>query len=676
MPRRPAPEEAEPETARPARAGLERLASTRKADPDPRAFFRVVEEVSKSENHVDLRVHWGPQKFDLMRCPAVCERCAALGAAAAGLFPREWVVYLGRVAAGAECPQLVPRATGQPLARKAAPVARKTKSGGAAPRPLFGAATPAAARMALAALVLVERDFEPMGHQASLAAELEAAPGSRKLVAWAMGSGKTAGTVYALRGHARVTVVCDTTLLDAWVDAFAGKMGIRPLHPAWDVRIRGYQRVEKDLWDDAHALRGRALAVDEAQHYKQFHGKQSGGMVSVIEASEGAAALLLLSGTALLNTGLDCLYLLRLLAPDADVTAAFAEVAAQVPGPEVGTVTAAASRALGRDAAAAVTAALRGAVHFFSPRVFQPDAYRRHYPLLREEPPIRVVMTWPQALVTFWSHSNGDMRRAEASSSVTVGGEVFSAKRAAVVEELTRRAGPGVRQVVYSALRESSLKPLQDELGLLHPTWTVELLDGRVPVPAREAIMQRYRKGRVDVLLICRVGSVGLDLPGTAVIALVDPQHNRPTESQVFARAVRFTEKAPAPAEVAALRFEAVFPGPQDPGPRGRERDAIRRWLGERKPLQLTEFGARGGAATGVDDVVRWVRARVAEQPESIDSKTNRLNAIKLVEVEALTASVHAASAYREVPATGPSKQAKVVRLSAEQARKYFMPSK
>ncbi len=95
---------------------------------------------------------------------------------------------------------------------------------------------------------------------------------------------------------------------------------------------------------------------------------------------------------------------------------------------------------------------------------------------------------------------------------------------AMVGEEL--KAGHGAF-IVYPLVEESQQKELLDATGMasylqesVFPDHNVGLLHGRMKTQEKEDVMNRFRQGKIDVLVCTTVIEVGIDVPGATVIVI------------------------------------------------------------------------------------------------------------------------------------------------------------
>lgn len=524
------------------------------------------------------------------------------------------------------------------------------------------------------------------------------------LMMWDMGSGKTAGAAYALRDAPFVSVICEKTLVDYWVNAFT-QMGIRPQVEVWTIAVRAYQRAQ----DKIKYYRGSALVVDEIQHFKNFYHTTGADMVAEItKAGKRKTPLLCLSGTPLLNNAFDILYLLAVFAPKEQLTRHIWDVVDTKKQPHDG---AAMSEIVknwhgGEEAVVAEFGkALQCHVHFYSPRVFTPRSYKKHYPELIEKPVRFIPLTWEQVLCYFYyndgahvnlnkisvssgSSKGGVMRQLGVTSSAELENKYFSSKTDAIVAAIARK-GPDVSEseknnqksssptpknekaakkrkkyVVYSGLKERTLKPVQNLLRKKHPELRVALLDGNVTEDgARQKMLDDYIHGKIDVLLICRVGAVGLDLQGTSEIHLMESQLNTATENQIFARAIRYSPKQPQPPQVEAVRYIGTFPDATAHVSTATKKN-LTNWLRSMPKVIRDDLG------NDWQGVIKWLKAKLKENAKkgTADEKQYEINQAKQTELRPLIEVLRSVSLLQP-----PSKKPRMTNKKPSTTKKICM---
>ena len=113
-------------------------------------------------------------------------------------------------------------------------------------------------------------------------------------------------------------------------------------------------------------------------------------------------------------------------------------------------------------------------------------------------------------IVTHWA----DGPLMEQAAWATVRDEVAAGRQAYVVCPLieeSEKLEVASAQETFDRLAAGELKGLR--LGLLH---------GRLPSSEKEAVMERFRQGRLDVLVATTVIEVGVDVPNATVMVILD----------------------------------------------------------------------------------------------------------------------------------------------------------
>jgi ATP-dependent DNA helicase RecG len=89
-------------------------------------------------------------------------------------------------------------------------------------------------------------------------------------------------------------------------------------------------------------------------------------------------------------------------------------------------------------------------------------------------------------------------------------------------------AGGAQVYIVYPIIEESeklNLKPLSrgfERLKKRFPGRRIAMLHGRLPNDEKEATMERFRRGEIDVLVSTTVIEVGIDVPNASIMLIVD----------------------------------------------------------------------------------------------------------------------------------------------------------
>ena len=94
----------------------------------------------------------------------------------------------------------------------------------------------------------------------------------------------------------------------------------------------------------------------------------------------------------------------------------------------------------------------------------------------------------------------------------------------------------------------------------------VHIICGDTEVNDRSTIIEQFNSGKVDVLMLCRVGGEGVDLNGASALHVFEPQLNQAETEQAVGRAVRFHQTVPSLEHARTVRiFEHVGTLPRCP---------------------------------------------------------------------------------------------------------------
>jgi len=361
---------------------------------------------------------------------------------------------------------------------------------------------------------VLTKKLTPRKHQVGL---MNAWKGKRfMLVYWTMGSGKTHGALFcALSGELPVFIVCSKTLISQWEDsleqhAICGKAS---------VVICSYEFFDTlEKKDVSRAL----VVVDEAHNFKNMTSHKA----HAFNLLKQARRLMLLSGTPLSFSVADFNFLLELAgAPK--------------------------SFFIGDSMSEAKKKKL---VSFFKNRVSyhapSQKNVRDYYPETKEMKCVHAV-NYEQILHYFLQCSGQHVKVKGKKVNVNGKGGVFvrlsalngcsnyfngsfiSSKLKAVEANVRKLPGP---HVIYSRFKRDLLEPLAGSLQILH---SVGLLTGDTEASKRGRLIKDFNEGKLDVLVICKVGGEGLDLTNCATFHLLEPQMSTSAENQIVARVVR-----------------------------------------------------------------------------------------------------------------------------------------
>jgi hypothetical protein len=440
----------------------------------------------------------------------------------------------------------------------------------------------------LVADLRVRRPFKPLPQQVAYATQFNSTkwpilpPGI--LLGFALGSGKTHAALHLAetRGETRLNVVCAVSLIGQWQESIESHTPASTASPVVEYRLYGYARFAALVHDDPRLVGGSMVVVDESHTLKNM----STTMLPSIVALERSSCCQFLTGTPVRNDVRDFDLVLRLLGMSSLVPS-FIEGEAgygdgvwrdSSGGPPPDPY---ASPALRRK----LLESIQGRVALYNPRFCEPRLqFLQHYPQTVESVTYH-DLTWEQTLELFLygdgvsikiNHgrrvsigaSGGTLRRLSILNAVGSEPHLYSSKADALIEGIEKVGR--FPQVVYSRFKANLLKPLADRIAK-HFGASTRLLTGDTPSKERQPLLDAYNRGEVSVLLICSVGSEGLDLTApTAAMHLLEPQRNIPEEAQIFGRVVRFTPVVrdwENDAPIAIVRYVCRFPreSPTDP---------------------------------------------------------------------------------------------------------------
>lgn len=93
------------------------------------------------------------------------------------------------------------------------------------------------------------------------------------------------------------------------------------------------------------------------------------------------------------------------------------------------------------------------------------------------------------------------------------------------------------------------------ELAKLYNT-TIDKITGEVAPDKRQCIVDKFNNNEIDILVISKAGSEGLDLKGVSTVIVLDPPWNYSSLEQIVGRAIRYKSHEHLPKEE---RFVDVY---------------------------------------------------------------------------------------------------------------------
>lgn len=486
----------------------------------------------------------------------------------------------------------------------------------------------------------VRKPFKPLPQQAAYADQFSAErwptlpPGI--LLGFALGSGKTHATLHLAesRGATLLSVVCAVSLIGQWQESIETHAPSSSDAPVVEYRIYGYDRFAALVHTNPRLVAGSMVAVDESHTLKNM----TDTMLPSIEALQLSSCCQFLTGTPIRNDVRDFDLVLRLLGlgdaiPNVvDGEAGYGDRTWAVSrGPNAIPPDPYEPRPLRRY----LLERLKGRVALYNPRYCEPRVqFMQHYPQTVESVTYH-ELTWEQVLELFLYGDgvsikiNGDrrvnigaaggfLRRLSILNAVGVEPYIFSSKADALINGIEKVAR--FPQVVYSRFKANLLKPLSDRISK-HFGVTTRILTGDTPAKERQPLLDAYNRGEISVLLICSVGSEGLDLTApTTAMHLLEPQHNIPEEQQIFGRVVRFSTQVrdwEHDIPIAIIRYVCRFPREE---PRSKKTLAYLAEVVNDHPAVVQGFtGARPGRdqdarAVKPREIITFLKRRIREE--------------------------------------------------------------
>tara|TARA_Y100000389_G_scaffold148109_2_gene147158 strand:- start:3870 stop:5636 length:1767 start_codon:yes stop_codon:yes gene_type:complete len=120
------------------------------------------------------------------------------------------------------------------------------------------------------------------------------------------------------------------------------------------------------------------------------------------------------------------------------------------------------------------------------------------------------------------------------------------------------------KTLIYSSFRDFGSDHIAKRLGEANIKYAI--IDGSKSIKSRKEAVENYNSPQSDlnVLLITKAGSEGLDLKGTRQVILYDPVWNDAVETQIIGRAVRRgSHKALAPEDRDVKVYKLLLSGPE-----------------------------------------------------------------------------------------------------------------
>lgn len=338
---------------------------------------------------------------------------------------------------------------------------------------------------------------------------------------WALGSGKTLAALWycTLFRFQRVLIVCSKTMVAQWLET------VRYANcctPGSLVVILTYDKLEMLSEGLEEFPEFDVAIVDECHYYKNLNVAKSWSF-AVLERH--IPHVVLLSGTPLRHSVAELEMYARLFGVAGSSTLAWSERITGGPNLFAGRVS-------------YYNAADQTAVDWFYPEL---QTHVVDCPLTAPHNLVYLCksgsnhrLTVGTVLLPTWGRGDELSRNKllnHCEDLVEGAYTPLSAKLRTLLVNVRQCSAPQVVFSMYKHFHPQLLTELTD--------FRVRVLTGNEPPATREAVRKEFLEGSVDVLLLCRVGSDGLDLYSAHTLHLLEPQHNDAETRQVVGRVLR-----------------------------------------------------------------------------------------------------------------------------------------
>ena len=372
------------------------------------------------------------------------------------------------------------------------------------------------------------------------------------LLYWEMGSGKTIGILSALllldNIPPKITIVCSVSMIDYWVNNL---MDFDTRDQTFDVEIMGYNFFENKFLEDLddepikREMAKRIFIIDEAHHYRNI----TTNMERAINKYSFAKKLYLLTGTPLVNS-----------ADELKMWASFLKIETQPPS--------------GNSVIQWCKSNLKGKVMYFNPVMNKSMKENESYPDV-EQKTEQVPMTWMQTLMYFLSEGTAkfagvhvisskknmglSLHKQVANGFKDSSGKFISPKNNFLVKANQDNEKYPLPHVIFSGNLETGVEDIYEKLKKYDPT--ISIITGNTEADRRQEIVEEYNKGKINNLLLSRVGNEGINLLGTGTMFITTRHENEESANQTKARVVRYESHSNSELKkVKIIDLLSVFP--------------------------------------------------------------------------------------------------------------------
>lgn len=425
------------------------------------------------------------------------------------------------------------------------------------------------------------------------------------LLYWEMGSGKTLGILSALllldKIPPKITIVCSVSMIDYWVNNL---MDFDTRNQTFDVEVMGYNYFENKFLEDLEdedikrEMSKRVFIIDEAHHYRNI----TTNMERAIHKYSYADKLYLLTGTPLVNS-----------TDELRMWASFLKIDTQPSG--------------NNNLVQWCKSNLKGKVMYFNPVMNKSMKDNESYPDV-EQKTEEIPMTWMQTLMYFLSEGTVKFAGVHVTSAkknmglslhkqVANGykdgaGKFVSPKNNFLTKANQDNAKYPLPHVIFSGNLETGVEDIYGKLMKDDPT--IAIITGNTDAEKRQEIVDEYNKGKINNLLLSRVGNEGINLLGTGTLFITTRHENEESANQTKARVVRYESHSNSELKkVKIIDLLSVFPK-SDPS------------LEEKKEMGKYMTQYLGEDISG-DDVLKELRSKMKDVNYiTVEQHLNNLN--------------------------------------------------
>jgi len=354
------------------------------------------------------------------------------------------------------------------------------------------------------------------------------------LLYWEMGSGKTLGILSALflldKIPPKISIVCSISMIDYWLNNI---LDFDTKNNTFEVEIMGYSYFEnkflegENVTDDyiKSKMSQRVFIVDEAHHYRNMTPNMERALLKLSFAKN----LYLLTGTPLVNS-----------AEEMRIWAKFLNIDTPPPSNS-------------RDIISWVKKYGKDKIMYFHPVMNKNMKENNSYPDVEHET-VTIPMTWKQTLIYFLSQGNVDfcgtciisskknnglsLHKQVANGFKDNNGKFISPKNDFIIKTNSDTAKYPLPHVIFSSNLETGVEDIFKKLDQKHVS--VNIITGNTNADDRQEIVDKYNQGKIDNLLLSRVGNEGINLLGTGTLFITTRHENEESANQTKARVVRY----------------------------------------------------------------------------------------------------------------------------------------